>query len=411
MACSGRNLGFLLFCVLTSLSTFPAAADDTNIPPGRSIWTHNDSAVFLVTEGKALKFYYQKPNFRLDGTGAKPGTLLVDALVDGDSYVGTAYIFSKKCGSASYPVQGSGIGDRRIELKGKAPVRNAACKQIDTRDDVLIFDFVFRTEADKSSGPVSSPPFQMSPKVAILKDPKGAMDALTNLEKPANSQVARGIIDGITDGALQVGRCFYNGGFLNDKDNPTSTFLGYFFKIADFYTLTAAELRVLGYPEGVWRPRLLALRDNLIDIIIEGREHNFKEFDYGTLHEKARPFRSLLVNALANYRSQTNPRLLPIEAAEFCGGDFWGNFKVSLIPSDGKVWFIDGLNYTWCTRKGFVPVEEHCDFWVRILPTLSLPFGIYRYRVEWADGTKETDRIEIFDASLDGKTVTIKRQK
>jgi len=43
------------------------------IPPGRSFWSHNDSAVYLAASGSQRSFYYQKPNWKLeDATKQKP---------------------------------------------------------------------------------------------------------------------------------------------------------------------------------------------------------------------------------------------------------------------------------------------------------------------------------------------------
>jgi len=305
--------------------------------------------------------------------------------------------------------------DKRIELRGKAPLRNSACKQIGTRDDQLIFDFVFRTKADDQRTVAAAPPFAIPPKAAILKDPRGAIDAVAKLNELKNSKISESIISSIPYDGQILGTCFYNGGFLNDEKEGDSRFIGYYFEIASYYSSVAAQLQVLGYPDRVWRQPLLGLRNKMLDVIIKERERptiGRHGFGYSTLREQALPFENALEAVLADYRAKENPNILSVRGAgESCGGDFWGTFRVRLIPPDGKVWFISSLNYDWCKKSGYTPIEERCDFWVRILPDLSLPFGIYQYRVEWADGSKETDKIDIGDGRLDGTTIALRKQR
>ena len=223
----------------------PAADQDTKISLGRSFWRHNGSAVYLYTDGRAHKFYYQRPRLGLKEI-VKPNTLLIDAVAEGDRISGIAYLFSKKCGPASYAVQGAG-DDRRIELRGQAPVRNSACKEKGRRNDVLTFDLVSRTEADRGTVTASSP-FAIAPKAAILKVPEGTIDRVANLEEPTNSEIANSLPWSLIHG-MGIEPCFYDGNDDNQSDNQ---FLEYFFEIARYYSKMAAELRVLGYPARMW---------------------------------------------------------------------------------------------------------------------------------------------------------------
>jgi hypothetical protein len=400
-----RCIGLFLAVYLT-----PVSAQILTIPPGRSIWRHNDSAVYLVVEGSSQRFYYQAPRPGLDQVGIKEDTLLFQGGSTNGMLAGTAYIFSKKCGPAGYSVQGA-LSDRLIQLTGKAPTRNGTCQVIGTRDDQLVFDFVFKSEADHEDAIPETTAFKTSPKAAILSDPKGVIDVAVRLAQPKNSEIASSIVYGIAPmGALDLSTCFYEGGFLNDSRDSENKFLGFYYRIASYSASTAAKLRILGYPEAIWRPRLAGLQNELLNTIIDQKSKgSWSGFDYGTLHERVLPTERNLIAALNAYAASTGNRLLPVQNMDSCGGDFWGSFKVKLDPSDGRIWFIDNLNYSWCKKAGYA--LDHCDYWVRVPPELSLPFGIYQYRIEWPDGTKETDKLDVGDARQDGTTLTIRKQR
>jgi hypothetical protein len=102
-----------------------------------SLWDHNGSIVSLEASGADRKFYYQTPRA---GMPVSPGTLLFEGRRNGNRYSGTAYIFSKACGSQGYAVSGNvSADDRRVTMQGKAPRRDTACRVIGYRDDVLVF--------------------------------------------------------------------------------------------------------------------------------------------------------------------------------------------------------------------------------------------------------------------------------
>jgi len=65
--------------------------------------------------------------------------LLFDGRKIGSSYEGTAYVFSSKCGAASYQVTGAlSDNSHRLEMVGIAPELDAA----PFKRDVLIFTYL-----------------------------------------------------------------------------------------------------------------------------------------------------------------------------------------------------------------------------------------------------------------------------
>jgi hypothetical protein len=70
--------------------------------PASSLWNQNGSKLYLVAEGETRRFYFDVPGPTVAEQGAIPGTLLFDGRKVGSSYEGTAYVFSSKCGAASY---------------------------------------------------------------------------------------------------------------------------------------------------------------------------------------------------------------------------------------------------------------------------------------------------------------------
>ena len=87
--------------------------------------------------------YFYVPGPAVAEQGAIPGTLLFDGRKVGSSYEGTAYVFSSKCGAASYQVKAAlSDNSRRIEMVGDAPELDAACRVSAFKRDVLIFTYL-----------------------------------------------------------------------------------------------------------------------------------------------------------------------------------------------------------------------------------------------------------------------------
>jgi hypothetical protein len=122
----------------TALPTFEAQAQST--------WTHNGSLVSLQAKGSAREFIYQNPQSGMREEGVTAGTVLFRGNRRGNSYMGTAYVFSARCGALPYPVTGLvSSDDRQVVLRGTAPQVDANCRVAAVRDDVLTFDLVAQT--------------------------------------------------------------------------------------------------------------------------------------------------------------------------------------------------------------------------------------------------------------------------
>lgn len=102
-------------------------------------WDHNGSTVTLSANGANRQFTYAVPR---PGLPVTSGTLLFSGRKVGDRYLGTAYIFSERCGATGYSVAGPVSADQRsVTMYGKAPRINSACQVTGYSDDVLVFSF------------------------------------------------------------------------------------------------------------------------------------------------------------------------------------------------------------------------------------------------------------------------------
>jgi predicted aspartyl protease len=97
----------------------------------------------LVAVGNSRKFYYLEPRLGMVAAGAMPGSLLFDGIAINNSYIGTAYIFNRRCGTVSYKVEGPILDDyRRVELTGMAPRIDTNCHVSSYFEDRLEFVLV-----------------------------------------------------------------------------------------------------------------------------------------------------------------------------------------------------------------------------------------------------------------------------
>lgn len=128
----------------------------TQLADANSYWEHNGSIVNLQDRGNGRWFYYHTPR---NGLAVQIGTLLFEGRKDGNTYTGTAYIFSPTCGKSGYRVKGSvSPNQTTIRLHGKAPRRDSNCKVIGYRNDELVFAYRSReapTPQQRSSSAVA----------------------------------------------------------------------------------------------------------------------------------------------------------------------------------------------------------------------------------------------------------------
>lgn len=106
----------------------------------QSAWNHNNSIVEISNEANNVNIYYLKPRL---GLPVKSGDLLFNGLVNGYGILGTAYIFSEKCGPIAYEVSGYISNDQNsVRMTGRAPRRGSDCRVASYFDDTLNFNLV-----------------------------------------------------------------------------------------------------------------------------------------------------------------------------------------------------------------------------------------------------------------------------
>jgi hypothetical protein len=105
------------------------------------LWNHNGSTMRLIADGATREFLYESPRTGMKEAGVRKGTLLFKGIRAGNSYSGTAFVFTP-CGALSYAVNGPVSDDQReVTLTGRMPIPNANCSITRYRDDTLVFTF------------------------------------------------------------------------------------------------------------------------------------------------------------------------------------------------------------------------------------------------------------------------------
>jgi hypothetical protein len=89
--------------------------------------THNGSLMAIVSPAPGeMVITYSQPRPNLYGL-VMPGTLLVQGTWQGQTFAGTAWVFSSWCGAIPYPVNGNVDGSGALMLFGPAPQFDTAC--------------------------------------------------------------------------------------------------------------------------------------------------------------------------------------------------------------------------------------------------------------------------------------------
>ena len=109
-----------------------------------SCWTHNGSIMRLEASGNQRWMSYERPRRVLRNAGVGTGTLLFNGRKVGNSYVGTARVFSKYCPGEpfEYRVEGPiSRGQTRVTLYGEREIHNRCRPTGRYTEDVLVFDY------------------------------------------------------------------------------------------------------------------------------------------------------------------------------------------------------------------------------------------------------------------------------
>ncbi len=133
-----KPFAFLIGTTLAiCLTAIPANAQRLN----SSTWHHNGALVELVSLGNERIFRYLE--MYASTVPASPGDIVFRGRRVGFTYIGTAYLFSSRCGRIGYRVSGYITnGESRVVMTGRAPRRNAQCQVIGYRIDSLVFDYI-----------------------------------------------------------------------------------------------------------------------------------------------------------------------------------------------------------------------------------------------------------------------------
>lgn len=103
-------------------------------------WDHNGSVVSLTAQGASRVFTYVQPRA---GLPVQPGTVLFVGKRVGNSYHGTAHVFSQRCGARGYAVSGPVSQDQRsVAMHGRRPQLDSSCRIAGYADDSLFFNLI-----------------------------------------------------------------------------------------------------------------------------------------------------------------------------------------------------------------------------------------------------------------------------
>jgi len=134
----------LRHCILTASILLSTVLSTPAYSEAVSLWDLNTSVMALYIDGPTLTFRYHEPRIGLQEEGVVSGTLHFSGTKSGNTYSGTAHVFSKRCGAHPYYVTGTAAENgRSITLNGISPSAfNAACQPIRFREAVLVFSFL-----------------------------------------------------------------------------------------------------------------------------------------------------------------------------------------------------------------------------------------------------------------------------
>jgi hypothetical protein len=134
----------------------------------RTMWDHNGSVMYLVTNGSSREFYYQKPRQGMLDAGARPGSLLFRGEINNGQYLGTAYVFNLHCGPVPYEAKGPILNDEeRIVLTGQVPRVGQGCRAYGSHTSNLEFRRLRTNELAQSQEPLTAAPSAGEPKTEL----------------------------------------------------------------------------------------------------------------------------------------------------------------------------------------------------------------------------------------------------
>jgi hypothetical protein len=145
--------------VLTWLVCFLAALlAGLSVARADSLWEHNGSVMRLVADGNTRLFYYEQPRPTMVATGVRQGTLYFNGRRQGNSYIGTARVFSSKCDAAmEFAISGTVVSEHLVILEGDRPSFKNCRATGETRHERLVFTFLSEVPAPDYVAPKPVP--------------------------------------------------------------------------------------------------------------------------------------------------------------------------------------------------------------------------------------------------------------
>jgi hypothetical protein len=159
------SVALIVLILSATAAVTGAQAQTQTVSPEATIWDHNGSVMYLVTNGSSREFHYQKPRPGMLDAGARPGSVLFRGEVNNGQYLGTAYIFNPHCGPIPFEVKGSILDDERIVLTGQAPRIGRNCHPYGSYTSNLEFRRLKPNEAAQSQEPSAAQP----PPISVSK--------------------------------------------------------------------------------------------------------------------------------------------------------------------------------------------------------------------------------------------------
>jgi len=113
----------------------------TSAANAQTHWDHNGSVMSLYANGANRQFVYYSPRA---GLPVSSGSTVFKGVKSGDTYSGTAYAFSSRCGAIGYSVSGTVSPDQRsVTVYGQKPSRlDRNCRATEYSPDELVFTFI-----------------------------------------------------------------------------------------------------------------------------------------------------------------------------------------------------------------------------------------------------------------------------
>lgn len=170
------------------------------------------------------------------------------------------------------------------------------------------------------------------------------------------------------------------------------------------------QLRILRYPDRVWKPLLNRWERGSVEWIQSGRKGELDwKFDGALPAEQSdSPFMQELSTTLNTHRASQDPSLAATMLAGGCGA---GEVQVEIKtePAGAHVQIIAEFQRMLCSARGIKADDiQQCPQWREVgnglVPEVA---GDYRYQASWPDGRKQNGFLR-FETLSDGDTVTLR---